>query len=194
MDKKWTIVVFSAVLVSLAVTYVTASSSINTPLYNVRMEQQSSKMNFLPTAVNGFTYTAEEGCNLDCGFSGAAGYCGVSPLATSPASTCNPSCFDTCEETCEWTCFDTCSNTCSTCTDPTCPATCPATCSTCNPTCDEPTCAATCPSTCAWTCDYSTCAYSTCFYSTCYMSTCQYSTCAIGTCGYTCPITCAVGC
>jgi modification target Cys-rich repeat protein len=192
MDKKWTIVLISAALVSLAIACVTATSSAcRTPLYTVRMEQQSSKLNFLPTEVSQFAYTAQKGYNVDYH---VAACCYAAPLSTSPASTCNPSCFDTCEDTCEDTCFETCEYTCSTCTDPTCPATCPATCSTCNPTCDEPTCASTCPSTCAYTCAYSTCAYSTCFYSTCYMSTCQYSTCNIGTCGYTCPITCWAGC
>lgn len=182
MDKKWTIALVGAALVLFALTCVTARSSISTPLYNIRMEQQSSKMNFLPTAVNGFTYTTEKGYNLGCDIPGVAGYCGVSPLATSPASTCNPSCFDTCEDTCLWTCFDTCENTCSTC-ESTCPATCPDTCyDTCPATCW------TCPFTCQDTCDYSTCPYSTCR-----NSTCQCSTCEVGTCGYTCPITC-LGC
>ena len=50
---------------ALAVTCVTASTSLcNTPLYTFRIEQASSKMNFLPTAMNEFTSTTEKGYNL----------------------------------------------------------------------------------------------------------------------------------
>lgn len=146
--KKVSLAVLSIAIGSLAVAYVAASSQIlNTPLYTFRMEQQSSEMNFLPTEMNTFTYTAERGCNLTYG---VVGWCGVNPLSTSPASTCNPSCFDTCEDTCEWTCFDTCGRTCpSTCDDPTCVLfTCGIThWETCPSTCDDPTCVFTCEST-----------------------------------------------
>jgi len=163
MNRKWmSIAVISAVVTLLAVTCVTATSWSRTPLYTLRMEQQSSQMNFLPTEMNTFTYVTEKGCNLNCSIVG--GCCGVIPLSTSPASTCNPSCFETCDQTCPWTCFDTCESTCdgftcdetscqptcSTCDQPTCPDTCWV-------TCDGPTCPGTCGPTCDETCIGHTC-------------------------------------
>ena len=112
------------------------------------MEQASSKMNFLPTSVNNFFYTTEQGHTVNCSM---AGCCGRSQLRmTSPydmyCETCGPgtcdSTCDTCESTCESTCYSRCPSTCQE----TCPSTrgytCPVTCSTCNP----PTCHDTCGS------------------------------------------------
>ncbi len=172
--------VMGFVAVLFAAVFTAASSwTTNTPLYTMRMEQQSSKMSFLPTEVNGFTYTTGNGYTLNtC----AAGYCGVVPLGTD--ATCHPTCMgntcETCTPTCPWTCWNTCD-------DPTCPSTCPVTCETCETctgeTCNEPTCPTTCWWTCSFsTCPYSSCAYSTCAYSTCYKSTCMYG----GTCDITC--------
>jgi hypothetical protein len=131
--KRVSCAVFAIALVSFAVMCVAATShTVYTPLYTVRMEQQSSTMNFLPTEKATFTYAAEKGYNLSS--SAGVGCIDVAPLSTSPASTCNPSCFDTCEFTCEWTCFETCGYTC------------------------PDTCRNTCPNTCeGWTCDYLTC-------------------------------------
>lgn len=142
MDKKqkMSIAAVGVALVLFAVTAVAASAwTLNTPLYMVRMEKASNKMNFLPTAVTEFTYTTEKGYNLDyC----VAGSCGVTPLATTPISTC-----DTCD-TC-WTCpFTVC--TCLVSCGGTCPETCP---NTCEYTCDDPTCYDTCEQTCRYTCE-----------------------------------------
>lgn len=64
--RKMLIGAVSIAIVSLAVTFVTASPrSFNTPLYTVRMEQASSKMNFLPGTMNNFTYTTEKGYTMD---------------------------------------------------------------------------------------------------------------------------------
>jgi hypothetical protein len=104
MDKrqKLSLAGVGVILVLCTVTAVTARGwTLHTPLYRVRMEQASSEMNFLPTDMSTFTYTAEKGYTLDyC----AAGGCGVVPLATGPVGTC---------ETCEYTCDD-----------PTCPPVC----------------------------------------------------------------------
>lgn len=128
------IAVVGVAFVLFAVTAVTASTwALNTPLYTVRMEKASNKMNFLPTAVNEFTYVTEKGYNLDyC----AAGGCGVQPLATTPAETC-------------WTCPDTVC-TCLVSCGGTCTETCP---DTCEYTCDDPTCYDTCEHTCRYTCE-----------------------------------------
>ena len=142
MDRKQIyLVVTSAVVVSLAVASVSASSSYNSPLYRLRMEQASSKMNFLPSAANGFTYTTENGFILNCSVGNCCGK-GIVLLGTD--ATCFPTCLETCPNTCD---------TCSTC-DYTCPATCPVTCSTCyGYTCDATSCQYTCtPVTCQYTC------------------------------------------
>ena len=58
--------VISIAAVFLAVAFVTADSSfLNTPLYTFRMEKVSSEMNFLPTEVHTFVYTAEKGSTLE---------------------------------------------------------------------------------------------------------------------------------
>lgn len=110
----------SATVIFLAVTTATASPlTVKTPLYTVRMEQASNKMNFLPTEMNGFTYTAEKGYTmnydiLEC-------YC-AEPLIVTWQPTCEfyPTC-DTCEtcvtcgtcypDTCPWTKWINCRNT-----------------------------------------------------------------------------------
>jgi hypothetical protein len=170
MDKKkMSVVMIGVVLVALGVT-VTASSVSHTPLYTFRMEQVSDKMNFLPTEVNGFTYTSEKGYVLNYGLTG---FCkNVEPLSTLPNTSCPE---ETCEGSCENTCIYTCDPTCPyTCDDPTCPYTCD------DPTCD-PTCEYTCDPTCSspWTCYLSTCEYTciptceTCFGWTCTTPTCN---------------------
>ncbi len=140
------------VLVSLAVACVTASPWItNTPLYTVRMEQQSSEMNFLPTAVNGFTYTTGNGYTLNCA---VAGSCNSARLLLT-----GNTCWDSCGGTCEYTCWETCDGqTCEGTCSVTCESTCPSTCaSTCPNTCDGPTCESTCGNTCEGTCYGRTC-------------------------------------
>ena len=129
MDKK----VFAGINLAvalLAVTVVTASNTISTtPLYLVRMEQQSSDMHFLPTEMNEFTYTAEIGCTITYNTLGSC----VHPLGPEPTCEQNPcewtvdTCPLTCLNTCPATCFNTCPNTCwgptcegSTCGDPPC--------------------------------------------------------------------------
>jgi hypothetical protein len=147
MNKK-SLAAMSAGFILLVAACSAVNSVANTPLYTVRMEQQSSKMGFLPTAVNVFAYTAEKGCILDYS---AGKICGAVPLSTTPydtyCETCGP---ETCEGTCE-TCEETCEETCyPTCAD-TCPQTCPDTCNTCHAscfTCNPPTCVLTCGSTC----------------------------------------------
>jgi hypothetical protein len=150
MDRKTILItVVSVSVVLLAVATVTASTrKANTPLYTLRMEQASSKMNFLPTEMTEFTYTTEEGYTMNHG----AGCCnGAYINAETEYQTCRETCGSTCDtcETCPNTCWSTCPNTCwSTCPNTcwsTCPETCPSTCSntcwsTCNPTCDEYTC------------------------------------------------------
>ncbi len=136
----------------LAVSTVIASSHVSdTPLFMYRMEQASSKMNFLPTAVNEFVYTAENGVTLGYNNPGNSGI----PLEVTVGKTCEGTCI---EPTCPHTCPNTCAGnpTCSS----TCPDTCGATCDTCDSTCDTcdstcigNTCADTCPLTCE-TCEF----------------------------------------
>jgi hypothetical protein len=142
MKRKHFLAAVSVALV-LAATLVTAGSqATTTPLYMVRMEQQSNKMNFLPTAVTEFTYTTESGVILGM----AKGYVGESLI------TGEPFCYLT-DETCKETCY-TCKATCYTCS--TCSSTCGYTCGcSCGFTCD--TCIATCGTTCNPTCDAITC-------------------------------------
>ena len=153
MKSKMLLVVSSVAIVLLAAVAVTASSSISTPLYTVRMEQVSSKMNFLPTQMNGFTYTAEKGSILNYNVSNR---CFAAPLAPTNGGgeTCWPQC-------------DTSQPTCSTC-DETCSSTCPYTCSgeTCSDTCGQKV-----------TCDWYTCYVPTCDWYTCYVPTCYWPTC-----------------
>ena len=136
VPKKVSISVVSAVLVFIMVSAVMASSwTTYSPLYTLRMEQASAKMNFLPTEKDIFTYATEKGFDLN--YSATGECCGaVTPLETG-VWTCY---YSTCGgETCVLTCPASCYGTCN---DPTCPVTCS--------TCD--TCAVTCPLTCWKTC------------------------------------------
>ena len=141
--------VMSIVAVFLVASFVTAGSLMaESPLFNFRMEQASSKMNFSPGTGNGFTYTTQNGYILNCNVGNCCGK-GIVLLGTD--ATCFPTCLSTCIVTCETcegqpTCGSTCTPTCPyTCDDPTCPTTCEATCpSTCEETCDDPTCPYTC--------------------------------------------------
>ena len=129
MDRKTVfIVVVSASVLLLAITAVTAHNrTVNIPLYTLRMEQVSSEMNFLPTEMNSFTYTAENGYNLNC--VAPTEFCGAKPLDIFLGTLGGPTCElfttkHTCEDeeciwtgafTCPHTCFDTCWGTCSWC-------------------------------------------------------------------------------
>ncbi|MBU7045922.1 MAG: hypothetical protein HXS54_05750 [Theionarchaea archaeon] len=145
MDRKQkSISVIIVAVMLIAITSVTANSlAINTPLYALRMEQASSKMSFLPTERNIFTYTTENGFDLN--YSGTGECCGaVSPLDTGVwtcyYSTCGG---DTCYLTCPESCYGTCTDpTCVTCQGQnTCWATCPSTCEdSCGGTCEGRTC------------------------------------------------------
>ena len=131
--QKVLVAVVSGVCISLVVSTVIASSlAAHAPLYTVRMEQASSKMNFLPTQVNTFTYVAENGYTLNYDIAGCEGIRGE----PTTGRTCEGTCYD---PTCPLTCWSTCDD--PTCGD-TCPDTCPLTCYTCEKTCD------TCPYTC----------------------------------------------
>ena len=140
------------VTIAFLVVAVTASASpSHTPLYTYRMEQVSSEKNFLPTAVNGFLYTAESGSTITYE---VGAYCNtVTPLVSGGVNTCETcpghyTCSNTCPETCgEPSCWGTCFEpTCSTCTQPTCEtcSTCPTSTSTCNTCKPQETCWDTC--------------------------------------------------
>ncbi|MBU6998901.1 MAG: hypothetical protein HXS41_09050 [Theionarchaea archaeon] len=132
MEKKSVVILALVSAIALFVaTAVSASSLTGSPLFNLRMEQQSSKMNFLPTEINGFTYTSESTYSLALEFSQC---CAVVPLGPEPTNHQVP---------CEWT-VQTCPLTCL--------STCPETCYTCNTCLVE-----TCPYTCSFTCGGSTC-------------------------------------
>lgn len=115
MDKKLTATVgITAVLLAVSVT---ASSSVNTPLFMYRMEQSSNKMNFLPTTVNTYVYTTEKGYYVDYdGFKivndGGGTYSVINTCDTGHtcdgAPTCLETCWNTCAETCHHTCWVTC--------------------------------------------------------------------------------------
>lgn len=117
MERKRAILIaISATAALLAVTCVTASPwTQNTPLYTYRMEQASSRMNFLPAPMNNLTYTTEKGYILNCEVTEC--YNGVEPLNTVPVISCEGhTCYITCDRTCTNTCDKTCGgNTCDTC-------------------------------------------------------------------------------
>jgi hypothetical protein len=103
----------------IAGTSVTASiPTMHAPLYILRMEQTSNSMNFSPSAVNGFIYTAEKGFELSLGIGENCinGYCGnANPYATGQVSCVQTEC-DTCLTYCgQNTCQYTCPITCATC-------------------------------------------------------------------------------
>jgi hypothetical protein len=140
MNKKLLIAAAGAAIALLAVTVTASPWSSNTPLYTYRMEQVSSKMNFLPTEQSIFAYTTEKGCTLDYTVLGSGH---IQPAEKLTTRTCEG---ETCSSTCPNTCVDTCPNTCS---GATCPNTCDqytcevcvtiSTCVTCGGgTCDPP--------------------------------------------------------
>ena len=184
MDVKQIMITVIGIAVTvLVVAAVTAdSSTTNTPLYMVRMEQVSSEMNFLPTTMNTFTYTTEKGCTVNYNING---YCGTNLLGTSGdtmSCTCWPQCWTT-ESTCTYnhTCYPylTCYGHLTCYGYPTCtPTLCQQTCATCvGYTCDQTSCQQTCA-----TCDQPTCP-----------DTCE-DTCDGHTCSLTCPQTCIYSC
>jgi len=125
-NKLVSIGVIGIALVSLAVAVTATSLGCNTPLYTVRMEQVSSKMSFLPTEMNEFTYTAEKGHNADYDLQADYDYSSL-PLG---GPTCPYTCWETCpngicqEKTCGHPiCSPTCWYTCEV----TCPVICPDT-------------------------------------------------------------------
>lgn len=128
MDRmqKWELItaltMIGIVLVPFAVPCVSASSGKpDAPLYTLRMEQASSGMNFLPTQVNNFVYTAEKGYTVNYD---AAGCCNVVRGLFSVPLTCEDDCIgiygftliSTCSETCSaceyWIVFRTCYGSC----------------------------------------------------------------------------------
>lgn len=135
------------------------SLPLHAPLYNLRMEQQSDELHFLPAVMATFAYSSEKGCKILY----PAQCCNtcikeIQDLTTIEitCSTCAGTCESTCLATCPFTCetcdvcpvtqgtgFDTCEQTCSGCT--TWQITCGQ---TCNPTCTSPTCL-TCYLTCS---------------------------------------------
>jgi hypothetical protein len=161
MDRRPLVTVgIGLVLAGCAAMYVTASpTSLYAPLYNMRMEQQSNELHFLPNVMNAFAYSSEEGCRILYSVQ-CCSTCNreiqdlitIEITCSTCASTCESTCLATCPFTCE-TCdicpvtqgteFETCEQTCSGC------ATWQITCGqTCNPTCTSPTCF-TCYLTCA---------------------------------------------
>lgn len=149
--RKMLATVVSVCAVLVVSTVIASSHVSSTPLYTVRMEQASSKMNFLPTAVNEFTYTAENGSTLNYEVPGSGG----EPLEVTVGKTCEGTCVEpTCPHTCPHTCAGnpTCSNTCPDTCGATCD-TCDSTCDTCDSTCIGNTCEDTCPFTCS-TCEF----------------------------------------
>lgn len=134
MNRKIVTAAIGVIMVFLVVTYATASFSVNTPLYRYRMEQSSSKMNFLPTALNTFDYTVEKGYQVKCDVLGN-GIADEGDVGTdSVVITCETTgytCLPTCASSCPDTCWPTCPNTCWY----TCVYTCNITCSTCDVTC-----------------------------------------------------------
>lgn len=158
-NQKISLAATMIVLAVCAATYATAHSWTSTPLYTIRMEKASNKMHFLPTAVNGFTYTTENGYTLNYDVTS----CDADPLGkctrheTTCLVTCPVSCAGTCD-TCQgiYTCDDTsCQPTCPGTCDDTCWVTCSIWCTVGGSTC-KPTCELTC-NTCPWTCE-NTCA------------------------------------
>jgi hypothetical protein len=121
-------------------TVIASSQTVETPFYTVRMEQASSKMDFLPTAVTTFTYTAESGYTVHYD---VTAWCGGKAADITEGRSCDGTCYD---PTCPLTCNPTCdSSTCDTCEGYTCEDTsCQLTCDTCTNTCGF-SCWETCP-------------------------------------------------
>ena len=112
--QKWmSVAAVVAAITFLAATAATARRIPDTPLYMYRMETQSSEMDFLPTAVNGFTYSTEKGSTLQYGFVDGSNV--VSIFDILPVLDTGPPCQDTywvtCVHTEKFTCkqaYDTC--------------------------------------------------------------------------------------
>ncbi len=145
MDKsrRWILIgLVSVFTVSLAVATVFAATSITdkSPLFNYRMQQASSRMNFMPARPDTFTYTTEQGSCLNYGT--CMGCSGALPLHTHYYDTCIQDCTIpvTCE-TCPSTCWSSCGGTCETCYSTSC-GTCYSTCSTCSTCAPAATCGA----------------------------------------------------
>ncbi len=131
------VVAMSIVLVLLAVTAVIATPIIvSTPLFTYRMEKESGSLNFLPTKINGFTYSAEKGCTVSSTVSGFYGVKGPGTYGSITCKTAGQTCGETCVESCN-TCetCTTCSSPCTVSTCRTCVFTCPLTCTTCQCNC-----------------------------------------------------------
>ncbi|KYK30243.1 MAG: hypothetical protein HXS48_10710 [Theionarchaea archaeon] len=99
MNRKhmMSISVVSIAIAGCVIAVVSASvSESSTPLYMYRMEQMSNKMNFLPTEMNDFAYTAEEGYILSYDISGygAGGAVPAGDISWGilTCNTCNISC------------------------------------------------------------------------------------------------------
>ncbi|MBU7047017.1 MAG: hypothetical protein HXS54_11345 [Theionarchaea archaeon] len=145
MDRtqKVLITVGCLILVGCAVAFVAASTRTTmdgTPLFAVRMEQESNKMNFLPGEKNGFAYSSGQGFMMDydteyCSNAGPLAYTWISDPTCWTTCSAPPS---TCQSTCSSTCSYTCVSTCCTCVS-TCSSTCMSTCTnTCWESCSEP--------------------------------------------------------
>lgn len=101
--------VVSVAIMLSAITIITANPYMpNTPLYTLRMEQASSKMNFLPTEGNDFTYTTERGYNLDYGAVGSSSEIQSDVSVWTCPTRCQNTCRNTCPDTCPYTCKFTC--------------------------------------------------------------------------------------
>lgn len=119
MKRKQKLSIAAVIVLVSVITAVTAASSIlNTPLFMYRMEQASSEMNFLPTAMNTFIYTTEKGCTLQ--YNDFGEYCGdITPEAFTWL-TCTKTCYGSTQGCgCEPTI--TCNHTFCTCMPPPCP-------------------------------------------------------------------------
>lgn len=112
--QKISVAVVSTAVAFLAVTCVSASpQTSDTPLYTMRMEQASSEMNFLPTAVNEFTYNTRDGYTMNYGF-GTDRFAVYSRPIGAFAICTYRTCYCTCCTCC--TCWCTCCGyTCSYC-------------------------------------------------------------------------------
>lgn len=145
--KQVFIVIGVVIFITAVIVAVASSSSFNTPLYTVRMEQVSSKMNFLPKEANQFIYTAIKGQEIFFNIKSNG-------IFDDPPETEGPSCDSIHCNTCGVTeCGESCGLECETMEN--CPTGDPETCGgasctpTCGSTCDDPTCyGPTCPFTC----------------------------------------------
>jgi hypothetical protein len=92
MDKRVVSLAVIGVIIVGCAALTTATTGISTPLFILRMEQASSGMNFLPTAMTQFMYVTEKGYTV-------AGLTSVVPLEEPTAPlTCPQTCDDlTCE-------------------------------------------------------------------------------------------------